>query len=177
MALILQAAQAEFIRFGVTGARIDRIAKEAGASKERLYAYFGDKQGLFDRVIHTAFERFTGAVRIDHDDLVAYTGQLVEHFSAHPHDLRLLWWTKLDVQYEQALSLEVARSNHAQRVAAVQRAQARGLVDPRWDPDELLQLILAIATYWASATESGGSTAQHRATAEEAVRRLIEPQR
>src|SRR3954462_3795083 len=116
MALILQAAQAEFIRFGVTGARIDRIAKEAGASKERLYAYFGDKQGLFDRVIRTAFERFDGAVRIDHDDLVAYTGRLVEHFSAHPHDLRLLWWARRDEQDEE-VSRKIIRSNHAERVA------------------------------------------------------------
>ena len=44
-ARILEAAEAEFTRFGVIGARIDRIAREAHASKERLYAYFGDKQG------------------------------------------------------------------------------------------------------------------------------------
>jgi AcrR family transcriptional regulator len=78
------------------GARKDRIAKEAGASKERLYAYFGDKQALFDQVIRDAHQRFASALRIEQDDLVAYAGRLVEHCFAHPEDLRLLGWTHLD---------------------------------------------------------------------------------
>ncbi|MFD5430494.1 TetR/AcrR family transcriptional regulator, partial [Streptomyces sp. NPDC127084] len=48
---ILEAAMDEFALRGVDGARIDRIAKNAGASKERLYVYFGDKQTLFDEAI------------------------------------------------------------------------------------------------------------------------------
>lgn len=175
---ILKAAEAEFIRLGVTGARIDRIAKEAGASKERLYAYFGDKQGLFDEVIRTALERFDAVVHIDDDDLVAYAGHLVEHFGTHPDDLRLLGWTRLDEQCERAFSVVAVQANHTERVAATRRAQARGLVDPSWDPDELLQLVLAVATYWATTGATDGrSTARHRAIAEEAVRRLIEPRR
>ncbi|KOV68056.1 hypothetical protein ADL01_24045 [Streptomyces sp. NRRL WC-3618] len=47
-----------------------------------------------------------------------------------------------------------------------------------WDPDELLQLILVIATYWASASGSSAESPSHyRGVAEEAVRRLIEPKR
>jgi AcrR family transcriptional regulator len=171
-ARILEAAEAEFTQFGVTGARIDRIAKEAGASKERLYAYFGDKQGLFDQVIRDAHQRFTSAVRIEQDDLVAYAGRLVEHFFAHPEHLRLMGWMRLDERCERALKLDALAACHAERVAAVRRAQAAGLVDPSWDPGELLQLI------WASATGSGADSASRpRSVAEEAVRRLIEPRR
>ncbi len=175
-ARIIEAAEAEFTQFGVTGARIDRIAKQAGASKERLYAYFGDKQGLFDQVIRDAHQRLASAVRIEQDDLVAYAGHLVEHFLAHPGDLRLLGWTRLDERCERALKLDVVVACQAERVAAVRRAQAAGLVDPSWDPDELLQLIQAIATYWASATGSGAdSPSRLRSVAEEAVRRLVGP--
>lgn len=173
---ILEAAEAEFTRFGVIGARIDRIAQEAHASKERLYAYFGDKQGLFDRVIHNAFVRFDGAVRIEHDDLVAYAGRLVDHFTSHPEDLRLLGWTRVDEQCEQGLRADAVTAHQAEKTAAVRRAQAAGTVDPTWDPDELLKLILALATYWASASEpTGNSPSDRRAIVEEAVRRVVAP--
>jgi AcrR family transcriptional regulator len=174
-AQILEAAEAEFTQYGVTGARIDRIAKEAGASKERLYAYFGDKEGLFDQVIRNASQRLASAVPIEQDDLVAYAGRLVEHLFTHPGDLRLMGWTRLDERCERALQLDTVVAYQAERVAAVRRAQAAGLVDPSWDPDELLKLVQAIASYWASATGSGGSPSRCRWVAEEAVRRLIEP--
>jgi AcrR family transcriptional regulator len=177
-ARILQAAQAEFALYGVTGARIDRIAREAGASKERLYAYFGDKQRLFDEVIRAAMEHVYNAVRIEGDDLIAYTGHLVEHFFRHPDDLRMLSWTRLEEQCERALTLDAVTAHHTEKADAVRRAQEAGLVDPVWDPDELLQLILVIATYWASASGSSAeSPARYRGVAEEAVRRLVEPKR
>src|SRR5689334_17921126 len=44
---ILDAAKAEFARVGLGGARVDRIAQEAGANKRMLYYYFGNKEDLF----------------------------------------------------------------------------------------------------------------------------------
>jgi len=54
---ILAAATEEFARFGLGGARVDRIAERAGANKRMLYYYFKDKEGLFlaaleDRYTH-----------------------------------------------------------------------------------------------------------------------------
>ena len=49
--MILAAARAEFAHYGLAGARIDRIARTAQASKERLYAHFGDKETLFREVL------------------------------------------------------------------------------------------------------------------------------
>jgi AcrR family transcriptional regulator len=172
---ILRAAAAEFAHYGVTGARIDRIAKDAGASKERLYAYFGDKQSLFDEVIRAAAERVHTAVRIENDDLASYATRLVEHFHAWPTDLRMLSWTRLDDQCEQALSLDAITAHHTEKANAVRRAQKAGMVDTSWDPDELLALILNIATYWASATTPDpAALPRRRAVVETAVRRLIQ---
>ncbi|MFD6108194.1 TetR/AcrR family transcriptional regulator, partial [Nocardia salmonicida] len=47
-ARILQAATDEFATYGIAGARVDRIAKTAGANKNLIYIYFGGKDQLFD---------------------------------------------------------------------------------------------------------------------------------
>ncbi|HEV3011213.1 MAG TPA: helix-turn-helix domain-containing protein, partial [Burkholderiales bacterium] len=44
-ARILEAATGEFARYGLGGARVDRIAARAKANKRMLYYYFGDKEG------------------------------------------------------------------------------------------------------------------------------------
>ena len=175
-ARILQAAEAEFARYGVAGARIDRIATEAGASKERLYAYFGDKQGLFDEVIRRVAGRVQPAVPIEGDDLVDFAGRLCEHFFTRPDELRMLAWTRLEERAERAFAVDAVLAHQTASAAAIRRAQRAGSVDASWDPHELLQLILAIATYWASATGLRTTPpAGYRAGVEEAVRRLIEP--
>jgi AcrR family transcriptional regulator len=172
---VLCAAEAELALHGVAGARVDRIAKEAGVSKERLYAYFGDKQGLFDEVIHTGIRRVHRAVGIEGDDLVAYAGRLAEYFFTHPADVRLLSWLRLDEQCERAFTTDEAADRAVEGADVVRRAQRAGLVDPNWDPHELLRLILAVATYWASATSPAAGVARYREIVEDAVRRIIQP--
>lgn len=166
----------EFTRHGAGGARIDRIARNAGASKERLYAYFGDKQSLFDEAVRGAVERSSMAVDLEADDLVAYALRLARHFFRHPDDLRMLAWMRLEEQCEQVLAIDALVSHHERKVAAVRRAQDAGTVDAAWDPAELLQVVLATATYWARASGTGGLSEERcLAVVEEAVRRLIEP--
>ena len=45
---ILDAALAEFLAKGFNGASMERIARQARASKETLYAWFKNKEALFD---------------------------------------------------------------------------------------------------------------------------------
>ena len=57
---ILESAVEEFAEHGLSGARGDRIAGRAGANKQLIYYYFGDKAGLFDaavRVMTVRMER------------------------------------------------------------------------------------------------------------------------
>ena len=49
---ILRAAAKEFARFGFAGARVDRIAARAKASKRMIYYYFKAKEGLFLAVLN-----------------------------------------------------------------------------------------------------------------------------
>jgi AcrR family transcriptional regulator len=58
-ALILDAAVTEFARSGLGGARVERIAGEAGVNVRMLYYYYGSKDELFLAVL----ERVYAAIR------------------------------------------------------------------------------------------------------------------
>jgi AcrR family transcriptional regulator len=60
---ILKAATAEFARYGLGGARVDRIAERAGANKRMLYYYYGNKEALFLAVMEASYERIRSAER------------------------------------------------------------------------------------------------------------------
>jgi AcrR family transcriptional regulator len=48
---ILQGALRLFLKTGFAGTSMDRVAEAAGVSKQTIYAYFGDKKGLFQALI------------------------------------------------------------------------------------------------------------------------------
>lgn len=174
-ARVLEAARAEFARYGLNGARIDRIAKSAGASKERLYAYFDSKETLFNEAIREGTEGGTSSIPIDDDDLVSYSGRLYEHFVEYPDQVRMLSWMQLEEQCTTAHVESVIRLEQA-KGKAVRRAQAAGQVDAQWNPRELLQLIHSVATFWAVTPAARGKTTRDRKSdVEETVRRLINP--
>ena len=53
--MILQAALEEFSEHGHSGARVDRIAKQAGVSKPLIYDYFGDKDAIYAAALREAY--------------------------------------------------------------------------------------------------------------------------
>ena len=94
---ILKAAVAEFARFGLGGARVDRIAARAGANKRMLYYYYGNKEALFLAVLEDSYARIRSAEHALHladldpreamRRLVAFTWK---YYLAHPEFLTLL---------------------------------------------------------------------------------------
>jgi TetR/AcrR family transcriptional regulator len=58
---ILKAAFVEFGDNGFAGARVDEIAKSAGASKQVIYHHFESKDGLFGAVVEKAYYDVRGA--------------------------------------------------------------------------------------------------------------------
>jgi len=54
---ILIAAEREFATQGFSGARMDRIAAQAGVNKQLLFHYFGSKAGLHHAAIVTVLDR------------------------------------------------------------------------------------------------------------------------
>src|SRR2546427_4963194 len=94
---ILDAATEEFARFGLGGARVDRIASRAGANKRMLYYYFGDKDRLFLAALEDRYAHIRSAERaleLDHLGPRAALKRLGEvawhYFLAHPEVPALL---------------------------------------------------------------------------------------
>lgn len=51
----MQAGLKEFSSFGMKGARLERIAADAGCAKRMVYYYFQDKEGLYLAVLADAY--------------------------------------------------------------------------------------------------------------------------
>jgi AcrR family transcriptional regulator len=54
---IIEVASREFAENGLSGARIDEIAAKTKSSKRMIYYYFGDKEGLYLRVLEAAYSK------------------------------------------------------------------------------------------------------------------------
>ncbi|EPR77336.1 Transcriptional regulator, TetR family [Leifsonia rubra CMS 76R] len=182
---VLAAAAAEFAEYGVAGARINRIAQTAKASKERIYAWFGDKDALFDHVMQTGLDRLARAVPID-ADLVEYTVRLHTYFVSEEAAQRVTMWAWLhDVEKLGAFS-QARVEGYRHKLAVIRDAQERGIVDATWKPEELLALLLAVASNWERApaelrslgsAEFAADDATRAESVRAAARRLVEPRR
>lgn len=94
--LLANAARREFADHGIAGARVDRIAERAGVNKQRIYAYFGDKERLFQHVVTEALADLGRAVPLQADtDPVEYVRRVHEFHRDNPDLLRLLLWESL----------------------------------------------------------------------------------
>lgn len=106
---ILDAARTEFARFGLAGARVDRIAETAEANKRSIYVHFGPKEHLFDLVVIDALTVMAAEVPFDADDLPGYAGRLFDHLRDHPETLRLSLWANLERPTATAVEEEAYR--------------------------------------------------------------------
>jgi AcrR family transcriptional regulator len=57
---ILDAALAEFAEYGFAGARVDRIARQAGINKAMIYYHFNSKDRLYESAIEEYVSGFIG---------------------------------------------------------------------------------------------------------------------
>lgn len=88
---ILKAAIREFGEHGFKGARVEQIARRAGANMRMLYHYFGNKEKLYIRVLERVYERVRleeQKVDLKHLDPVEGMRSLVDftfrHFAENP---------------------------------------------------------------------------------------------
>lgn len=96
-AAILQAALDEFSSVGYDGARVDRIAAEAGLSKPLLYDYFGDKDELYKAALREAYvqirageEKLALEALSPEDAVAALVMFTMTHFRTRPWFITML---------------------------------------------------------------------------------------
>ncbi|WP_406124610.1 TetR family transcriptional regulator [Streptomyces sp. NBC_00989] len=146
-ARIFEAAVAEFARHGIAGARIDRIATEAKANKQLIYAYFGNKAELFTQVLGKSMLDLAVALPVDPDDIEGWIDRLMDYHEAHPELLRLLFWEGLEYGTAELPDETERRQHYAFKVAALQDGQDRGVVSDAIPARDLLFLLVAMANW------------------------------
>jgi AcrR family transcriptional regulator len=175
---IVSAARAEFAQYGFAGARIDRIAKTASASKERLYAHFGDKETLFRQVVAADAAKFFEAVTVRPDAVPEFVGDIYDLALSHPEHLRMVNWARLEGVRLTSSSDDDQATVPATAITAIRAAQATGYVDSTWQPEELLIVLFGVGLAWAQwpdqriATDDADQLALRRAAAVEAAARI-----
>ncbi|MDR1634135.1 MAG: TetR/AcrR family transcriptional regulator [Bifidobacteriaceae bacterium] len=143
---LLDAGRAEFARHGLAGGRTDRIAQAAGASKERIYAYFGSKEGLFEAVVDDALEDLLDLVPMPATGLdspaglVDYVARVAEHHRRHPRLMRLVQWEALERSGQTDPETPRARKYRAKAAALGER-----LGIPPEEAAPLLVLLILLA--------------------------------
>ena len=149
---ILKAAMAEFARYGLGGARVDRIAARAGANKRMLYYYYGDKEALFLAVLEDSYARIRRAelgLHLLDLDPVQGVRRLVEftwdYYLKHPEFLTLLNSENLHRARHLKRSRDIA-AMHSPLIALLRDLLRRGERTGkfRWGVDPV-QLYISIA--------------------------------
>jgi AcrR family transcriptional regulator len=174
---ILDAATEEFSRYGIAGARIDRITAAARTNKAQVYGYFGSKEGLFDAVLADCLGR--SDVPFDADDLPGWAVGLYDQTLRRPDLMRLMGWIRLE---QRPAGLVFDGLDLEPKFAAIARAQAAGRLRAG-DPADLLSLVVAMAFAWsptsgayaASADEPASDHERRRALLRDFVQRAISP--
>lgn len=178
-ARIVAAARIEFAAYGLAGARVDRISVQANASKERLYAYFGDKDSLFHATLEDGFNRFVDAVHFDVLDLGAYAARAYRHMSREPEEHRILLWAQLQGDpklHDKGSAGDVI----GDRIEAISRAQRENLITDDVAAADLMTLIFGIISSWMTTPGQDAAPAsaveidRRCVVIEFAVRRLVE---
>lgn len=146
---IVTAARAEFSRYGIAGARIDRIAKAAKTSKERLYVYFRSKEALYGFIAEQELAAVAEATRMDPTDLPGYAGRVHDYFMSHPDHFRLMNWGRLEFADSGATTDDPVSETVRRKTEQLRKAQEAGHLDPSWDPIDVLVFVNQIAMAWA----------------------------
>ncbi|MDX3387797.1 TetR/AcrR family transcriptional regulator [Streptomyces sp. V2] len=179
-ARIFTAAVAEFARYGIAGARIDRIATEAKANKQLIYVYYGNKAELFTQVLSRRMVDLAAAVPVDPDDIDGWIDRLMDYHAANPDLLRLLYWEGIEYGTAELPDEQARREHYAHKVDAMRDGQERGVITDAIPPADLLFLIISLANWMTVVPQmsrilAGGEETDRdrlRSSIKEAARRL-----
>jgi TetR/AcrR family transcriptional regulator len=157
---ILLAAQDEFARKGLSGGRVDEIARRSRANKRMIYHYFGSKQGLYLAVLERVYENLRGSERtldlagmapdVAIKRLIEFNFDYCRH---HPELISLINNENLHRARHLRRSKKV-RQLHSPFVRLIddilKRGVAQGVFRPGLDPVSLYVSIAALSFFYFS---------------------------
>ena len=150
---ILAAAEIEFSDKGYFGARIDEIAESAGVNKRMIYEHFGNKDGLYQKVLISVYEKLAVEERaffVDQiDPKLAIKNIVYVYFKfleETPSFVRMLMWENLNSA--QCLSKDEVRQLKAPTInyikEQIKRGKEQGIF--KEDADEY-QIIVSLMSF------------------------------
>jgi AcrR family transcriptional regulator len=164
-ARILVAATQEFSKFGLGGARVDRIATRAKSNKRMLYHYFGNKDELFGITVENAYAQFRNAeaaLQLDNMEPVAAIKRLVaftwDYFLANPEFITLVNSENLHKAKHLKASKttpDMSRKFVARMQSLLRRGEEAGVFRKGLDPVQVNISIAAIAYYYLTNRHTG----------------------
>jgi AcrR family transcriptional regulator len=154
---ILAVAMEEFSQNGLSGARIDEIAARTRTSKRMIYYYFGDKEGLYQRVLEEAYAEVRGGeseLELDGLDPVAALVKLCrytfDHHRRNPSFIRMVMIENIHHGRHMQLSENIRGLNRLAieaLEAVLERGQEAGLFREGLNPLELHWQISALSFF------------------------------
>jgi AcrR family transcriptional regulator len=178
---IIDVATREFAEHGIAGARVERIVAAARTNKAQLYAYFGNKDGLFDAIFSGSLERIVNVVPIDAADLADWAVRLYDEYLRRPDLIRLATWARLERRPTGHL-VEDSDRLEGGKLGSIAEAQAAGLIRAG-DPFDLMAVVIAMSMAWSPVSNVYAATAdepaevhdRRRSLLRDSVRRAVAP--
>jgi TetR/AcrR family transcriptional regulator len=136
---ILDAAEAEFARNGLSGARTEAIAKGAGVTTAMIYYYFQNKEGLYKAVLQRpVVEISEGIKQLNLDQFPADTAlkiliqEVIAYEAIHPQR-GMLWFQEANQNQGKYFKLGNWQENLGYVIKILERGMAEGCfrhIDP-----------------------------------------------
>lgn len=155
---ILKAAKAEFARYGLGGARVDRVAARAKANKRMIYHYFGSKEELFQAVVEAAYlgiRKAEGELRLDELEPEEAIRELViftwNYYLKHPEFLTLVNSENLHRgrHLKRSARIKEVHADYVDMVRGIlKRGERKGVFRRGIDPVQFNITVAAIGYYY-----------------------------
>jgi len=172
---IMQAATVEFAAYGIAGARVDRIARNAAGNKNLIYMYFGSKEQLFTTVLARHLTNVYDSIAFTPENLPDYAARLFDFVVDHPELIRLLAWFGLEQRDEWPVE---PRANLDTKLKGIAKAQRDGIVAKDFTPAFLLTTVIALCSAWTVSNPLNQfidpDALKHRATLRKATAKAVE---
>jgi AcrR family transcriptional regulator len=155
---ILSTAVKMFAAQGFHGTTVDAIAAEAGVNKQRIYAYFESKSGLFeDCLMHVLADMklISGKVleEVGEDPGRLTETLLREYMSIHkrnPFFWRMLAWANLEEETALPHLPGINQEHYAELAAIFERAGKQGAVPAGMSFEVYIFLLMGISFFYSS---------------------------
>ncbi|MFV0287140.1 MAG: TetR/AcrR family transcriptional regulator [Demequina sp.] len=142
---LLAAGVRQFAKHGFAGARIDAIGADAGVNKERVYRYFGNKEGLFQAVLASQLAGLLDGLAAHGSGPAAVgtlAGAMFDRCEAQPDLPRLLAWESLELDH--AVGIDARRPVCAGVAASIGSATGS---DHEAATQALLSIIVVVVSW------------------------------